>query len=67
MLPHSTSNAAPALRFFVMWGAFLYMSTASSPHRMERGETAIVNALVGFSTVLLASVIAGMIHGSIGA
>ena len=53
--------------FFVMWGAFLYMSAAGSPHQMERGKAAIVNALVGFSIVLMAKVIAGMIQSSIGA
>ncbi|MCC6178236.1 MAG: hypothetical protein IT305_23275 [Chloroflexi bacterium] len=58
---------AAVAAFFVMWGAFLYMSAAGSPHQMERGKTAIVNALVGFSIVLLARVIAGMIQDSIGA
>lgn len=33
--------------FFVMWGAFLYMSAAGSPHQMERGKAATVNALAG--------------------
>jgi hypothetical protein len=33
---------------------------------MERGKSAIVNALVGFSIVLMARVIAGMIQDSIG-
>ena len=48
--------------FFVMWGAFLYMSAAGSPHQMERGKSAIVNALVGLAVVLMARVIAGMIQ-----
>ena len=58
---------AAVAAFFVMWGAFLYMSAAGSPHQMERGKSAIVNALVGFSIVLMARVIAGMIQDSIGA
>lgn len=58
---------AAVAAFFVMWGAFLYMSAAGSPHQMERGKAAIVNALVGFSIVLMAKVIAGMIQSSIGA
>ncbi len=53
--------------FFLLWGAFIYMSAAGSPHQMERGKSAIVNALVGFSIVLMARVIAGMIQDSIGA
>ena len=48
--------------FFVMWGAFLYMSAAGSPHQMERGKSAIVNALVGLAIVLMARVIAGLIQ-----
>jgi hypothetical protein len=52
--------------FFVMWGAFLYMSAAGNPHQMERGKAAIVNALVGLAIVLMARVIAGMIQSSLG-
>lgn len=48
--------------FFIMWGAFLYMSAGGSPHQMERGKMAIVNALVGLAVVLMARVIAGMIQ-----
>ncbi len=50
--------------FFVMWGAFLYMSSAGSPQQMERGKGAIVNALAGLAIVLLARVIAGMIQSA---
>ncbi|MEZ4503150.1 MAG: hypothetical protein R3C39_11035 [Dehalococcoidia bacterium] len=48
--------------FFVMWGAFLYMSAAGSPRQMESGKTAIVNALAGLAIVLLARVIAGLVQ-----
>jgi len=48
--------------FFVMWGAFLYMSAGGSPHQMERGKSAIVNALAGLAIVLLAKAIAGMVQ-----
>lgn len=47
--------------FFVMWGAFLYMSAGGSPHQMERGKSAMVNALVGLAVVLMARVIAEMV------
>jgi hypothetical protein len=53
--------------FFVMWGAFLYMSAAGSPRQMEQGKTAIVNALAGLAIVLLARVIAGLIQQAMGA
>jgi hypothetical protein len=52
--------------FFVMWGAFLYMSAAGSPHQMERGKAAIVNALAGLAIVLMARMIAGMVQSAIG-
>jgi hypothetical protein len=54
--------AAAVSAFFVMWGAFLYMSAAGSPLQMEAGKTAIVNALAGLAIVLLARVIAGMVQ-----
>jgi hypothetical protein len=63
--PSSGVGAAVAA-FFVMWGAFLSMSAAGSPHQMERGKAAIVNALAGFAIVLLARVIAGIVQDSIG-
>ena len=52
--------------FFVMWGAFLYMSASGSPHQMEKAKAAIVNALAGLAIVLMARVIAGMIQSAIG-
>jgi hypothetical protein len=52
--------------FFLMWGAFLYMSAGGSPHHMERGKSAMVNALAGLAIVLAARVIAGMIKSAIG-
>ncbi|HWO74271.1 MAG TPA: pilin [Dehalococcoidia bacterium] len=48
--------------FFVMWGAFMYMSASGSPRQMEQGKSAIVNALAGLAIVLMARVIAGMIQ-----
>jgi hypothetical protein len=48
--------------FFVMWGAFMYMSASGSPRQMEQGKAAIVNALAGLAIVLMARVIAGMIQ-----
>jgi hypothetical protein len=50
--------------FFVMWGAFLYMSSTGNPQQMEKGKAAIVNALAGLAIVLLARVIAGMIQSA---
>ena len=47
-------------------GAFLYMSAGGNPHHMERGKSAMVNALAGLAIVLTARVIAGMIKSAIG-
>ena len=52
--------------FFLMWGAFLYMSAWGNPHHMERGKSAMVNALAGLAIVLTARVVAGMIKSAIG-
>ena len=56
--------AAAVSAFFVMWGAFLYMSAAGSTRQMEAGKTAILNALAGFAIVLLARAIAGIVQGA---
>ena len=55
-----------ACAFFLMWGAFLYMSAGGNPHHMERGKSAMVNAVAGLAIVLSARVIAGMIKSAIG-
>ena len=48
--------------FFLMWGAFVYMSAGGSPRQMESGKSAMLNALVGLGIALSARVIAGMIQ-----
>jgi hypothetical protein len=53
--------------FYLMWGAFIYMSAAGSPHQMERGKSAMMNALAGLAIVLAAETIAKMIQTAIGA
>jgi hypothetical protein len=53
--------------FFLMWGAFMYMSAGGSPRQMESGKSAMVNALFGLAVALSARVIAGMIQNALGA
>ena len=53
--------------FWLMWGGYMYMSASGSPHQMERGKTAMLNALAGLAIVLSARVIAGMIQSALGA
>jgi hypothetical protein len=58
--------AVTVATFYLMVGAFLYMSASGSPHQMERGKSAILNALAGLAVVLAAKVIAGMIQSALG-
>ena len=53
--------------FFLMWGAYLYMGAGGSPHMMEKGKTAMFNALAGLVIVVSARVIAGMVRSALGA
>ncbi len=57
--------AVAVAAFFLMWGAFVYMSAAGSPHQMERGKSAMFNALAGLAIVLSARVIVGMIQAAL--
>ena len=52
--------------FFLMAGAFQYMSAGGSPHQMEKGKSAMFNAIAGLAIVLSARVVAGMIQSALG-
>lgn len=67
LLNMGVSVGATVAAAFLMWGAYLYMSAAGNPHRMERGTTAMWNAVVGLVIVVSARVIVGMIHGALAA
>jgi hypothetical protein len=53
--------------FFLMVGAFMYMSAGGSPRQMESGKSAMVNALFGLAVALSARVVAGLIQNALGA
>lgn len=59
--------AVTVAAFYLMVGAFIYMSAGGSPHQMERGKAAMLNALAGLAIVLAAKVIAGMIQSALAA
>ncbi len=59
--------AVTVAAFFLCWGAFIYMSAAGSPHQMERGKSAMMNALFGLGVALSAKVLTGMIQQALGA
>lgn len=59
--------AVTVAAFFLMWGAFMYMSAGGSPRQMESGKSAMVNAIAGLAVVLSARVVAGMVQSALGA
>jgi hypothetical protein len=66
LLNIGTGVAVAVAAAFIMWGAFLYMGAAGSPHQAERGKAAMFNAIAGLALVLMAKVIAGMIQTALG-
>lgn len=66
LLTIGTAVGVTVAAFFLMVGAYLYMSAGGNPRQMERGKEAMVNALIGLVIVLAASTIAGMIKSAIG-
>jgi len=66
LLNIGTGVAVTVAAFFLMWGAFLYMSASGSPHQMERGKSAMFNALAGLAVVLSARALAGVIQTALG-
>ncbi len=59
-----TTVGVTVAAFFLMWGAFVYMSAGGSPRQMESGKSAMLNALVGLGIALSARVIAGLIQSA---
>ena len=57
--------AVTVAAFFLMWGAFVYMSAAGNPRQMESGKSAMLNALIGLGIVLSARVVAGLIQSAL--
>ncbi len=66
LITTGTTVGVTVAAFFLMWGAFVYMSAAGSPRQMESGKSAMLNALVGLGIVLAARTIAEMIQGAVG-
>jgi hypothetical protein len=66
LLAIGTDVAVTVAAAFLAWGAFIYMSAGGSPHQMERGKSAMMNALAGLAIVLAARTIAVMIQSAIG-
>jgi Type IV secretion system pilin len=65
LLTIGTGVGVTVAAFWLMWGAFLYMSAGGSPRQMETGKAAMGNALLGLAVVLTARVIAGLIQSAL--
>jgi len=65
LLNAGAAVGATAAAFWLMWGAFVYMSAGGSPRQMESGKAAMQNALIGLAIVLTARVLAGLIQTSL--
>ncbi len=66
LLTIGTAVGVTVAAFFLMWGAYLYMSAGGNPRQMERGKEAMVNALFGLIIALSARTIAAMIQSALG-
>ena len=66
LLRIGTTVAVSVAAFFVLWGAFIYMSAAGSPRQAESGKAAIVNALLGLAIALAAVTIARGVQQALG-
>ena len=66
LLNIGTGVAATVAAFYLMIGAFKYMTAAGSPHQMEQGKSAMQNALFGLAIVLAARLIVGVVASSLG-
>jgi hypothetical protein len=58
--------AVTVAAFFLMWGAFVYMSAAGSPRQMETGKSAMLNALFGLAVAMSSRMVAAMIQSALG-
>ena len=65
LLNVGTAVGATAAAFWLMWGAFVYMSAGGSPRQMESGKAAMQNALIGLAVVLTARVLADLVQSSL--
>ena len=65
LLNLGTSIAVVVTAFFLMLGGYQYMSAGGNPHSMEKGKTALFNAVAGLFIILSARVIAGLVQSAL--
>jgi len=65
LLNLGTSIAVVVAAFFLMLGGYQYMSAGGNPHSMEKGKTALFNAVAGLFIIMSARVIAGLVQSAL--
>ena len=65
LLNIGTAVGVTVAAFFLMWGAYQYMSAGGNPRQMEHGKVAMVNAVIGLAIVIAANLIASTIRGAL--
>jgi hypothetical protein len=60
-----TGLAFAGFILFLIIGGFVYMSASGSPKQMEKGKTAMLNAVGGFAIIITARAVAGLIQSSL--
>jgi TRAP-type C4-dicarboxylate transport system permease small subunit len=58
--------AVTVAAFYLMWGAYMYMTASGNPHKMESGKSAMTNVAVGLCIVLLARFLAQQLATAVG-
>jgi hypothetical protein len=66
LLNNMTTIAFAVAAFFFAVGGLIYASAAGSPHQMETGKRAMINASAGLALVLAARTVMGMIQSALG-
>lgn len=65
LLTIGTAMGVAVAAFFIMWGAYQYMSAGGNPRQMEHGKMAMVNAVIGLVIVVAANLIATTIRSAL--
>lgn len=65
LLTIGTAVGVAVAAFFIMFGAYQYMSAGGNPRQMEHGKAAMVNAVIGLVIVIAANLIATTIRSAL--
>ncbi|HEY8691614.1 MAG TPA: hypothetical protein VIR57_02630 [Chloroflexota bacterium] len=60
-----TGIAFAGFILFIIVGGLILMSAGGNPRQMEKGKTAMMNAVGGFAIIITARAVAGLIQSSL--